>query len=211
MRSPRRALAARASIASGAVALAWLYTPAGVGAAAVTAQLTAVPGRSEITYGQSATIRGRLTLGTTKIPGAAITLESKPYGAKSWSATGAATTTKADGTYSIKVRPRRNTLYRTRSATPPALSRAVPIVVDELTDAHINNLALGRIRVIVTSRHDPALNWSHKRVYWFLAEGTSPHFKLIRRSRTTQRTKSRKPRCSSDSSQCSQVSSLSWQ
>ena len=60
---------------------------------------------------------------------------SKPYGAKSWSATGAATTTKADGTYSIKVRPRRNTLYRTRSATPPALSRAVPIVVDELTDA----------------------------------------------------------------------------
>src|SRR5207237_776128 len=79
--------------------------------------------------------------------------------------------TKADGTYSIKVRPRRNTLYRTRSATPPALSRAVPIVVDELTDAHINNLALGRIRVIVTSRHDPALNWSHKRVYWFLAEG----------------------------------------
>src|SRR2546426_1509195 len=186
MRSPRRALAARASIASGAVALAWLYAPAGVGAAAVTAQLTAVPGRSEITYGQSATIRGRLTLGTTKIPGAAITLESKPYGAKSWSATGAATTTKADGTYSIKVRPRRNTLYRTRSATPPALSRAVPIVVDELTDAHINNLALGRIRVIVTSRHDPALNWSHKRVYWFLAEGTSPQFKLIRHSRTTQ-------------------------
>src|SRR2546421_11122638 len=86
MRSPRRALAARASIASGAVALAWLYAPAGVGAAAVTAQLTAVPGRSEITYGQSATIRGRPTLGTTKIPRAAITPQPKPHGPKARSA-----------------------------------------------------------------------------------------------------------------------------
>jgi Beta-lactamase enzyme family len=186
MRTPHRVLSARISIVSGAVALVWLCAAAGVGQAAVTAQLTATPGRPEITYGQSATLRGRLTLGATNIPGAAITLESKPYGAKSWAATGQATTTKPDGTYSIKVRPRRNTLYRTRSATPPALSRTVPITVDELVDAHINNVPLGRIRVTVTSRHDPALYWNHKRVYWFLAEGTSPNFKLIRESRTSQ-------------------------
>src|SRR5256884_9858377 len=109
MRSPRRALAARASIASGAVALAWLYAPAGVGAAAVTAQLTAVPRRSGITHGQSATIRGRLTLGPTKIPGGGGTLPSEPDRAKALSPTRGATTTQAARPDANQVRPRPHT------------------------------------------------------------------------------------------------------
>ena len=171
------------------LALTGLFVASGSGVAAgpVGPTVTAGVGRPEIPFGGSVTVKGTARLSGTRAPGQPVTLESKPYGASSYSVIGT-TTTKSDGTYRFKEHPPRNTLYRASyaAASLAGKSAVIKVTVDELVDSHVHHVTPGRMRVEVTSQHDKALKWRGNRVYWFLAEGTSRDFRLIRRTRTTQ-------------------------
>ncbi|MBV9213380.1 MAG: hypothetical protein JOZ25_07005 [Actinobacteria bacterium] len=172
---------------------------AGVGllnAAAVGAQgppaptVTASVGRSEVPFGSTITISGVVTVGGAPAPAQPVTLLSKPYGASAYSPVATATT-GGDGAYRFRERPPRNTLYRV-SYTPAApatlVSRSptVKVTVDEVLESHIRHVSPGHMSVEVTSRHDKTLAWGGQSVYWFVAEGTSPDFRLVRQTETTQ-------------------------
>src|SRR5947207_3182928 len=176
MRTPRRTLG-RLCLLGCCAAGAVLGVP-GPGLAAGTTAVTASVGRTEIPFGGSVTVSGTATLNGAPAPNQPVALQDKPYGAAGYS-TIATATTNASGRYRFKEKPPRSTLYRTTYAAAAlvATSPTIKVTVDELVDSHIRHLALGRVRVEVSSKHDKTLEWGGKRVYWFLAEGTSPDFK----------------------------------
>ena len=187
MRTPRRTLG-RLCLLGCCAAGAVLGVPGpGLAAGPTGAVVTASVGRTEIPFGGSVTVSGTATLNGAPAPNQPVALQAKPYGATGYS-TIATATTNASGRYRFKEKPPRSTLYRTTYAAAAlvATSPTIKVTVDELVDSHIRHLPLGRVRVEVSSKHDKTLEWGGKRVYWFLAEGTSPDFKLIRRTRTKQ-------------------------
>src|SRR5918911_1124455 len=73
---------------------------------------------------------------------------------------------------------------------PAASAQAdtLTITVDELVDSSVTNLPVGRVRIKISTKHPTDLDWSGRRVYWFMAKGTSDDFKLVRKTHTTQGT-----------------------
>ena len=169
-------------VALAAVAAAFLAAPA----AAAGATLTAGASQSELVYGKSTTISGKLS-DTVLVSNQTVQLEVKPFGATSFTPT-TTTTTDTNGNYSfLGLTPDRNTDYQvTALTTPPTTSSAVRVTVLERTSRKITYLPLGKVRIVIGSRHPEDLKWGGKQVYWFLAEGSSNRFKLVKKTKTAQ-------------------------
>ena len=154
--------------------------------AQIGATLTARAARSEITFGGSTSVSGRLSVGSIPLAGRTVQLQASPYPFTSLRAAGTAVT-GPDGSYSIAAAPDRNTFYRVVSSAPVAAQSApLPVTVDERLQARVRALSLGRVRIAVSTRHPRDLAWGGRRAYWFAAEGSSARFKLVRRTRTAQ-------------------------
>jgi hypothetical protein len=164
---------------------ACLVASPGVGAQG-SASLSIAAQRSEIAFGSSTALSGRLTSGAGGVPGETVTLEASAYPFTGWRSI-ASTATGADGSYSFQVTPDRNTQYRTVANAPAAAqSSTVEVVVDEQLHARLRYLPLSRVRVTVTSNHARDLQWGRLRAYWFLSQGDHGRFRLVARTLTAQ-------------------------
>jgi hypothetical protein len=169
---------------AGLTALLLVLSPAASAHAAPV--LTAAAAHSEIAFSKSTTIAGTFTEGQVPIAGQPIDLEASPYPFTHW-AHAASTASGLDGSYSFAVKPDRNTRYRvTSNGQFPATSPTVEVTVDELIAARVTYPPLGRVRVVVSSRHPADLRWGGRRARWFYAPGTSRRFRPVAITKTAQ-------------------------
>jgi hypothetical protein len=179
-RVPRLASARGAVLA--AVTAAFLAAPA----SAAGATLTAAASPPALVYGSTTTISGKLSDDIVPVGGQTVQLAAKPYGATAFTPV-TSKMTNGDGSYSFpNITPDRNTVYQVTAVTPPATSDPVPVTVSERTSRKITYLPLGKVRIVIGSRHPQDLKWGGKQVYWFLAEGSSNRFKLVKKTKTAQ-------------------------
>ena len=174
---PRRRAAAgrRASAPVRAVA-----QPAHAEAAALSARAR----HPVITFGDSTKISGRLR--APKPParaGVRIVLgaDPKPFGRFHGLAR---TTTAADGGFSFRVTPHRNTRYRAVANSPRHLRAALAVTVDERVRKRIRYLRLGRARIVLSLHHPRDLHWSGRVAFWYLRGGPSGPLRRVRMTRT---------------------------
>jgi hypothetical protein len=158
--------------------------PAARGQAAPS--LTAKAMRAQISFGQSTSVSGVLTDGSVGVPGQQVDLESSPYPFRAWGHVASAVT-GGDGSYSFSVAPDRNTRYRAVSSGQVAATSApATVTVLELLTVRVGYPPLGRVHVLVTSRHPKDLRWGGRRAFWSVAAGTRRRFAPVTRTRTTQ-------------------------
>src|SRR4051794_40312755 len=142
--------------------------------AAIT-ELSAKP--NPVRFGSLTTITGKATAGQP------VTLEQKPFGASSYSVVDMKPA-DTDGSFTFAdLGPDRNTTFRV--STPADPSRTVRVIVNEKLTAKLTPLALGRMRLKLASQHPSDLKWGKRRVYVFVAQGSS-RYRLVARDRTTQ-------------------------
>jgi hypothetical protein len=77
--------------------------------------LTLTSSSSELTYGESTILSGRLTVSEIGVPEKRVVLESRPAGATDFS-TAQTLATSADGSFSANLKPDKNTEYRVKFA-----------------------------------------------------------------------------------------------
>ena len=155
-----------------AVAAFLLFAPS---AQAAITELSAKP--NPVTFGSLTTISGKAS------PGQPVQLEQKPFGASKYSVADT-TTSDTDGSFTFADRgPDRNTTYRL--STPVDPSETVRVIVNEKLTPRLTPLGLGQMRLKLASRHPSDLNWNKRRVYVFVAQGSS-RYRLVARTRTTQ-------------------------
>jgi hypothetical protein len=152
---------------------------AGRADAAIT-ELSAKP--NPVTYGSLTTITGKATAGQQ------VQLEAKPFGASSYSVVDTQPADPGDGSFSFAgLAPDRNTTYRV--STPVDDSKTLRVIVNEkLSAPKPKPLGLGRMRLKVVSQHPSDLKWGGRRVYVFVAQGSS-RYRLVARDRTSQKGK----------------------
>jgi hypothetical protein len=170
-----------------ALALAGL-SPALLGAATAapsTPTLSAHAHRSEIRFKSSTRISGKLA-DSAASAGQTVELRADPYPYGSY-VHGPSTKTGADGSYSFRVGPSRNTRYRLAVASPPAVrSRIVRLTVGERVATRITYLPRGRAWIVIRSRHPADLRWGGERVAWYVSSGLNGPIKRVEATRTRE-------------------------
>jgi hypothetical protein len=150
----------------------------GAAAAAASASttgpvITLKASRGRIVAGQAVTLTGRV-IGVA--PGAQLRLYTSPYPFPV--ATPRATTAVgADGSYSFRVSPDRNTRYRVVVVGTAAHSAVVPVLVLGRQVTKVKAITLGRASVVIVVFHPPDLRWGGARVSWSFATGFHGRFK----------------------------------
>lgn len=155
-------------------------------AAGTVARVSARAVRSRITFGAATAIGGEVGVGPLGSPGVRVVVQADAYPFDGSWRRAVVTITRVDGSYSAVVRPGRSTRYRAVVSASGARSAPTRIVVSEAVRTRVRALRLGRVRVTVVSRHPRDLAWGGRRALWFLAEGYSRRFVLVRRTRTVQ-------------------------
>src|SRR3954454_24843956 len=142
--------------------------------AAIT-DLSAKP--NPVKFGSLTTITGKAT------PGQPVDLEAKPAGSSSFSHVDTQPS-DTDGSFTFAdLGPDRNTTYRV--STPVDDPETLRVIVNEKLTAKITPLGLGQIRLKLVSQHPRDLKWGKRRVYVFVAQGSS-RYRLVARDRTSQ-------------------------
>src|SRR3954465_1974856 len=155
-----------------AIAAFLLFAPS---ADAAITDLSAKP--NPVKFGSLTTITGKATAGQP------VDLAAKPAGKSSFSPVDTQPS-DTDGSFTFAdLGPDRNTTYRV--STPVDDAKAVRVVVNEKLTAKLTPLGLGRMRLKVVSQHPSDLKWGKRRVYVFVAQGSS-RYRLVARERTTQ-------------------------
>jgi hypothetical protein len=77
--------------------------------------LTLTVDKPQVTYNKATFVRGELTGTAGGLAGRTITIEARPQGAPGWTVVGT-TTTAADGSYQLSVKPKKHTAYRAQYA-----------------------------------------------------------------------------------------------
>jgi hypothetical protein len=147
---------------------------AGPADAAIT-ELSAKP--NPVRFGSLTSITGKAT------PGQPVQLEAKPDGS-SFSVVDTQPADPGDGSFSFAgLAPDRNTTYRVSS--PVDERKTVRVIVNEKLTVRLTPLGLGRMRLKLVSQHPSDLKWGKRRVYVFVAQGSS-RYRLVARDRTSQ-------------------------
>ncbi len=180
MRRPGpRAFATLAALAALAGSLS--LAPAAGGQSSVpTLSAQALPG--QISYGASTTIVGSLA-NAAPVAGQALSLQASPYPYTTWQPL-TTVQTGQDGSFSVAVHPDRDTRYRVVSAAFNVTSAPVAVTVDEIVQARVRYLALGRVGVSISSVHAAGLHWNARRAHWYLATGSSTRYQPVVVTRT---------------------------
>src|SRR5436190_1271878 len=148
-------------------------TAGGSGHAAAGASrpaVTAVAARTQLRFGRSTQITGRLSGLPGGSGGVALQLEADPYPFRSLREM-ASTTTQADGSYAYTVAPRRNTRYRVVAAGPPAVQSAVlRLTVNPAFRIRLRDRRLGRVRIAIVALHPAGMRWGDRRTLWYLGQ-----------------------------------------
>ena len=153
--------------------------------AAAAAQISAAPGRGEIPFTASTDVSGEVTGHLGGDGGLAVDLLADPYPYGSF-VTEASRTTAADGSYSFRVTPGRNTRYRVAlHGTPGVRSDMTAVTVDELVATSVRYETPGRARTVIQSRHPADLKWGNKHVRWYLSPGPRSKLRRVDGGRTT--------------------------
>ena len=171
-----------AGIAAVGLALSVVAAPAAAGSATT---LSLHAHRPEILFNGSTKVSGRLANGDASA-GQTVELEADPfpYGSP---APGPTTTTGADGSYSFRVAPDRNTRYRVAFAGPPTVrSRAAQVTVEERVRTRVQYLPRGRARLSVRSRHPADLRWGGERAIWYVSSGRRGPMRRVEVTRTRE-------------------------
>jgi hypothetical protein len=163
------------------LALSFLLLLAAPAAAAQAATVTAAAKPSEIKFGGSTTISGQVLEAGQPALARPVEVQAKPYGSKTFTKVGQSDT-GTTGTYSVVVKPDRNTKYRVFSGTDK--SDPLPVIVDEIVVWKVKALGLGRMRLTISSRHPADLKWGGRRARLFVSQAT--RFDLLAKPRTTQ-------------------------
>jgi Beta-lactamase enzyme family len=146
--------------------------------------LTAGAHRSQIRFKASTAISGMLMDNPTGNGGRTVELQVDPYPYGSFT-DGPSATTSADGSYSFRVSPGRNTRYRVRFAgPPPTRSPTIRVTVRELIRTRLRYPPLGRARIAVYSRHPADLHWGGERTIWYLSSGSRRHLQRVKVTHT---------------------------
>ncbi len=152
----------------------WTFMAAGlvvmVAAGAAPAAAAGPPDAPVVSAARSVVVFGsgtRLT-GSAGAPGVRVDLVASPFPFRTWRPAGTVAA-GPDGRFAFRVRPDRATRYRvlvTRVASAP-----VGVSVRERASVSVRALPLGRVRVVVVSRHPRDLRWGGRVVVWSVAAG----------------------------------------
>ncbi len=168
-----------------------LFGAAAAAAAGGATTLTVHVHRAEIRFKGSTAVSGRLSNGDASA-GQAIELRADPFPYGSYAPGPTTTTTDADGTYSFRISPDRNTRYRVAFQGPPAVrSHPAHVTVDERIGTRVRYLPRGRARLSIRSRHPADLRWGGERAKWYLSSRGRGPMKRAEVTRTREATPGR--------------------
>jgi hypothetical protein len=166
---------------TGVVALALttttLATALALGAPAVEVSATSVP--TELVYGATLSVTGRIVAGGAGVAGAALALQATPYPYRRLT-TVAHTTSAADGSFTFAgVRPDRDSRLRVIDEGSTAIaSQRLGVIVDPRAAIREQSLGPGRARLSVRVGHAPQRRASSVSALWFVAARGSHTFHL---------------------------------
>jgi hypothetical protein len=148
-------------------------TPSTPSATASPVAITLSVSRAKIATGQPVTLSGRVT---GVAPGAQVRLYRSPYPypvAKPLRTTAIG----ANGAYTFRVLPDRNTRYRVILLGTSSSSRVVRVLVVGKQVTKVRAITLGRASVVIVAFHPVDLRWGAARVSWSFATGSHGRFR----------------------------------
>ena len=143
--------------------------------------LTARARPRRLSFGGTTAVSGALSGEPGRPAGILLRLLADAYPYKSFRPV-ATTRTRADGSYSFRIQPGRNTLYEVQAGD--ARSGRVPVIVDEVVHSGVRVLRGGRVRLSVRSRHPRSLRWDDRKVVWYLGRGPRRDLRRVQVTRS---------------------------
>ena len=141
--------------------------------------------RARIDIGSAVTLSGRVA---GVAAGAQVRLYASPYPYPTATAQTTATI-GADGSYSFRALPDRNTRYRVALVGTSANSNVVQVLVVGRQITKVKAITLGRASVVIVVFHPVDLRWERARVTWSFATGF--HGRFVAAASTTAKQVSR--------------------
>jgi beta-lactamase class A len=174
------ALSAVAAIA-GVFSLALMTATPGAAAAlaAPAPEIGASAAPSEVVYGATLSVTGRVAAGGVGVTGVPLALESTPYPYRHAKFV-ARTTSAADGSFTFAgIRPDRNSRLRVvDEGSLAAMSQQLGVIVDPRAAVRESSLGPGRARLSVRVGHTPQRSASSVSALWFVATHGTHTFHL---------------------------------
>lgn len=147
--------------------------------AASVPEISASVAPSELVYGATLSVAGRVVAGGQGVGGAPLALQASPYPYRSF-ATVARAASAPDGSFTFaRVRPDRNTRLRVvEEGTPAVIGEALSVIVDPSVLVKASELGPGRTRLSLRASHTPKQRSPSVSAWWFVAARGTRTFRL---------------------------------